>query len=345
MPEAKRIIEACRDIQAFREAQRLVRERGFGSIVGFDDLESLINQNGQPLIRALSEMYLDFVLHGRKHVYLFEPSDSARSTLRSLRPKLDKPELTTDWPWPPVLSNRLDIPILVRIETIGDTKHFVFGSHRLATVEERFESDWLSDAAPDYVRSTEITYKASKPTYVYDVVAVPKDGPVEVRIAGTTNPTRPKPHEVKTSILDRMTLMSSRGVTNDLFAGGLALGECVPKFYKARKEGRIYWLDFSCIASRAKRRERFSKHKPEDLRKETYHIAGTKAVADAIEIYGLGVSWELPGGRNATLEFHGTPTRMQDGVLTLYEAFVSNLASASEYNFLMERLRKYANGG
>lgn len=338
--DAKRIVDAIRDLQGFREAQRLVKQRGLGSVVGFDELERLTANNGEATRAALAELYAEFAMNGRKFVYLYNVSDGVRAALLDAEPEIDRLGLANEWPWPPLDSDRIDLPQLVRAEQIGTTRFLIFGSHRIATTEEPFESDWMNDSVPDFVRESDITYRATRTIWAYDVIAIPESGPVELRISASSTPYRPHHADVRTSLLDSVARMISRRAAAEFMTGVVDVGECVTELYKNADDGRIYWLDFSCV-TRAKRRERFSRRQPDDLRREAYHLAGTDAVSQAIEIFGLGVAWDVNDGTTVTLEFRGSPSRIQDGQLTLQAAVVSSLSTADEFAVAMDKLRRY----
>lgn len=135
------------------------------------------------------------------------------------------------------------------------------------------------------------------------------------------------------------------GISDALFGRPINLAPAMLPIYQAKREGRIVELSFMCPTA-ARRREVMTAKGGEDLRNETYHKSGIRAIGGNIQIFRTAVEWYADDDNepltDARLLLPGTIGLLNpDNPSVLYEARIPHITGRLEYDFMLKRLSHY----
>jgi hypothetical protein len=342
------ILDALQHLSAYRHLQTYLRANAMNSGVSWSDLRAAVRAAWSPVVEDdLLALVEELRLHGRKHVFLYRPSTEGLAALRDLAPQVDDTFSVF-----PLLTPDLD-PTSHRLTAVRQTEThrlLVFCSHRIVRHEEPLDRQYLAEDAPEeIVNADEIKYIRRKREEAVEVVAIPLDdsGVVQIRVDLFRNSAEPSHADAAKAV--RRELRRLLGLAADAlaFVSPVNLAPAMESIYSDDDEGRVYELAFQCSTD-ARRREVMQKH-DEDLRDESYHVAGMAAVGEAIDIYRLGVHWVADDVGNqlkdAFLQLPGSLALLKAEAPALYEARVPRTVREREYNYMMARLAEHVEEG
>lgn len=117
----------------------------------------------------------------------------------------------------------------------------------------------------------------------------------------------------------------------------------VDPMYRNSMEGTVLELGFmaSATGSTSNNQGKLLRGKNRDLRKDAFHVGGSKAVQE-ITPYRIGVEWNDAGlDGNPQLIIPGSVRILHRSPIEVSEAFIRHCASEKDFAFVTNRLRSY----
>lgn len=115
----------------------------------------------------------------------------------------------------------------------------------------------------------------------------------------------------------------------------------IQKVY-ADSQGRLVDIGFTTMeGSNYKIKKR---RQQEDIREETYHKGGEKAVSGHLDIYRIGMCWAQSGYKNIELLIPGS-SRLIHSEKYITEAVITNCRGSADFNFVNNKIYNYLGQG
>ena len=126
-------------------------------------------------------------------------------------------------------------------------------------------------------------------------------------------------------------------------ANAISFFSAIEPMYRNSSEGKVLELGFmaSATGSTSNNQGKLLRGKNRDLRKDAFHVGGSKAVQE-ITPYRIGVEWSGTGLDGVPqLTIPGTMRMLHRSPIVVSEAFVRHCASEKDFVFVTNRLRSY----
>jgi hypothetical protein len=297
--DLSRAIERLRDRCTFSHLRAIFEQHKLSPGSGWEALQDKIdpkkNEDWGPIAALLAETYQEQLLLGPRALALYVAGDINWKGMAAKAAALSASggpfASAYPVPLPPQVLKGMDpTPYLVEVRPLsaGDIA-LVFSSSRSVAKRETYQS---SDVAKEVRQAfgefqqlivvNNIYYQA------YDVLVIrSKLDRLELRLDTSemaTEVLEPYAH----AVLEKAETLIP-GLSGAVIGGPLNLFPAVDSMYRDKEEGSVVVLGFQTHTASIKR-ERM-RRKAIDLRLETFHHAGVKAVKGEIEPYYLTIAW------------------------------------------------------
>ncbi|MDF0579713.1 hypothetical protein [Bradyrhizobium yuanmingense] len=300
-------------------------------------------ETAEYLTRALKE----HVACGEKLVRFYRLSNQDIRTLRDAVERIEPASSSFSRAYPNKISDEeIDETYprrmsLAAVERSRAGTALVYASTRAIQIRHPIDTEELSEEAAEALSEFDEVVGIKLQKYqAMDVVWVPNNGRVmDVRVDFPKGMTTEAAAHVTFGLRERMNAMLN---DTDVMARPINLYPLIDRIYRAPDEGNVVELAFGTTTASLKHEK--MRRGSSDLRRETYHTGGKRALQTPIEPYRLSVKWSVDiGGVNTRPELSLIGTSRMSGTTnpTVTDAIIRSCAGHRDYEFVRERIEHY----
>lgn len=317
--------------------------------MGWDKTVARLSDDAVDLSEFEEALRVALVEHywcGEKLLRIYRPDANDVTRLRQSLLDAKIPESDFRASYPALLSEE-DLagqplaPTLVDVDESADGLMAVFASVRVVSVKEEVDREGFSQAVSDELSGfDEVIGIKHVRLQTMDVVSIPVDNSrVEVRVDFPRSLNQDSGEATHAQI--RRELSDISGF--DCLYSPLNLFPLINNIYSAAGEGVVVELAFGTTTASLKHEKMRRQHA--DLREETYHKAGKKALATDIEPHRLSVVWKRQIGDARyslpELTLHTTTREVASRLPLLFQGELRNCIGVDDFDFVRQRMLKY----
>lgn len=345
----EQLLSAMQGRMPWRVANKILAEYEFPCGRGWENtLEKIKNFTpSEEQFFGLLARYQEHIVCGEKSLRVYEVTDEQLDHLRDLISKAEIPETDYSTSYPmPIDHEKLStlpasVPELVRVENSEDGMMAIYSSVRVAEVRVSLKPNDVPEQARElFDEYTEVVGIQASKTQAFDAVWIPQRGnKIDVRVDfpfGITQDAMANAHGGVRNVLSDTIGAIDFGTPMNLFP-------IIDGIYRASDEGTVVELAFGTTTASLKHEK--MRRRQQCLRKEIYHMGGTKAVHGEIEPFKLGVEWCGPtrGLRPSFPELilNGTSRMLHSTNPILTEGTIRKCTGVHDFEFVRAKIESY----
>lgn len=345
--QLERIFEELKRRGALRALQRFLNEHDVASARSWDELKERTKQaiaDKDLDAGAFEDFFIQVQLTAYKSYGLYEVGAKERAALVKYFAKLKTNNaFAKNYPYPvsrTALTQAAADPVPVSVQDTASGTALILCSPRRYFSRLEIPRNHLEQSVRHQYTGARLFADTAGLFQAYDVIFVSKnENYIQVRTDLGADRLEEDAATLQASITDALVDIIEAGKLGDL-PSQVDLFPAIRSMYDDSKEGRVSELHFECTTG-ANRRESMRRQSAGDLRTESYHVAGKKAIKD-IAPYRISVAWNakaigLSGDHEIEAHLPGT-LQMLNTSVGLYRCYLPGLPTEDEVEFMLSRV-------
>lgn len=346
MHRVGRLIETLKARGAYFPTLTALKAKDLPTGQGWEKIEEKLVEEASDAERreeikvALAEVAVELALCNDKAVKIYRASvTDLRRVSRLLGQMVEESPFRQAYPLvlsESALRTSSMTPKATAVEALSGGQGFalVFCSRRYFT--EKVDLDVIDTFPTELRRFDMLVGVHRQPIQLFDAVVVrPNQGIIEVRLDGIRHLSHDEITRSANKLVERFNTLLSEAGDRFQLEDPVNLFPAISSLYD-RQDGAV--TELGHITTGASVKHERMRRKTIDLRSETYHDAGKRAVGD-LDSYRLAVHWTVTGRRSTVgLRLPGTVGIASDTEKQLFVAEILSCISSTDYEFVLGKL-------